>query len=203
MISLITGSLMLSVLHALIPNHWLPILAIGRKEQWSIATVTQVTLLSGLAHVASTVVIGLLLAFLGSRLAGALEGFSVYAAPALLIGLGIFYIYQHARHHHFHLHGHPEQASHEKIILSLATAMFFSPCFEIEPYFLLAGAESFLFALLIGVLYSVVTITGMIIWVRLTYMSLLKLNWHALEHNAGIITGIILIASGVASYFIR
>lgn len=203
MISLITGSLLLSVLHALIPNHWLPILAIGRQEQWSIARVTQVTLISGLAHVTSTVSIGLLLALLGSRLAGAVEGFARYAAPAMLISLGVFYIYQHARHHHFHLHGHPEKATHEKIVLSLAGAMFLSPCFEIEPYFLLAGAESFFFAVIIGVLYSAVSITGMILWVRLTYISLLKLNWHAIEHNAGIITGFILIATGVASYFIR
>ncbi len=203
MISLLTGSLLLSVLHALIPNHWLPILAIGRKEKWSVAKVTEVTLFAGLAHAASTVLIGMLLAFLGYRLASALEHFLLYVAPLLLIGLGLFYIYQHARHHHFHLHGHPEQASHEKIILSLAVAMFFSPCFEIEPYFLLAGAEGIFFAASIGLMYTVVTVTGMVIWVRLTYTGLMKLNWHAIEHNAGIITGVILIASGVASYFIR
>ncbi len=203
MISLLAGSLMLSVLHALIPNHWLPILAIGRKEQWSVAKITRVTLFAGLAHAGSTVLIGLALAFLGFKLAGYFEHVATYAAPTMLILLGAFYIYQHARHHHFHLHGHPEQASHEKVILSLAAAMFFSPCFEIEPYFLLAGAQSLLLAFFIGLLYTVVTVTGMVVWVRVTYISLMKLNWHAIEHNAGIITGIILIASGLLSYFIR
>lgn len=203
MLALIAGSLTLSVLHALIPNHWLPILAIGRKENWSAGTITRVTLLAGLSHAASTVLIGLLIAYVGSQLASRIETFSMYFGPALLIALGGYYIYQHARHHHFHLHGHPEQASHTRIILSLATAMFFSPCFEIEPYFLLAGTQGLWFAAALGILYTAVTVTGMVVWVRLTYTTLLKLNWHSLEHNAGIITGMTLIITGILSLFIH
>jgi len=203
MITLIAGSFLLSVLHALIPNHWLPILAIAKKEKWTIAQTTRVTLIAGLSHAASTVVIGMALGIIGSRLAGAVESFTSFIAPGLLIALGLFYIYQHSRHHHFHLHGHPEKASHSRIVFSLAVAMFFSPCFEIEPYFLLAGAEGFMFVLFLGVLYTVVTVSGMIVWVRITYRGLLHLNWHALEHNAGIITGAILIITGFLSFFIH
>jgi hypothetical protein len=203
MITLIAGSLALSVLHALIPSHWLPILSIGKKENWSLAQATRITLLSGLAHAASTVLIGMLLALAGSELAGVLENFSRFIAPGFIIALGVFYIYQHSRHHHFHLHGHPEQASHSKIVLSLATAMFFSPCFEIEPYFLLAGTHGFLFSAFIALLYTVVTVTGMVVWVRITYRSVLHLNWHSLEHNAGIITGVTLILTGILSIFIH
>jgi len=43
----------------------------------------------------------------------------------------------------------------------------------------------------------------MVVWVRMTYRGLLKLNWHAIEHNAGIITGITLILTGVLSYFLH
>lgn len=50
MISIITGSLILSLLHAVIPNHWLPVIAIGRKEQWTLREVTQITLVCALAH---------------------------------------------------------------------------------------------------------------------------------------------------------
>jgi len=203
MITLIAGSLALSVLHALIPNHWLPILAIGKKENWTLGQATRITLLSGLAHALSTVMIGMLLALAGSQLAGIIENFSRFVAPGLLIALGAFYIYQHSRHHHFHLHGHPEQASHSRIVLSLATAMFFSPCFEIEPYFLLAGAYGFLFSAFIALLYTIVTVTGMVLWVRITYQSVLRLNWHSLEHNAGIITGVTLILTGILSLFIH
>jgi nickel/cobalt exporter len=201
MSSLIVGSLLLSLLHALIPSHWLPILAIGRKENWDSAKVTRVTMLAGLAHAASTVAIGMALALVGSGLSARLQGFTEYLAPALLVGLGIFYIYQHSRHHHFHLHGHPEQEG--KVIFSLAVAMFLSPCFEIEPYFLAAGAHGLLFAGSLALMYAVVTVTGMVLWVRMSYISLLKLNWHGIEHNAGIITGLVLVITGILSFFIQ
>ncbi len=202
MIPLIAGSLFLSILHAIIPNHWLPILAIGKKEKWTLAQTTRVTLIAGLSHAVSTVLIGMALALLGSTLADAVESFTAHIAPGMLIALGIFYIYQHSRHHHFHMHGNPEKVSQNRIIFSLALAMFLSPCFEIEPYFLLAGAQGFWFAAALAIGYTVITVAGMVTWVRITYKGLLKLNWHAIEHNAGIITGGILILTGVLSFFI-
>jgi hypothetical protein len=37
----------------------------------------------------------------------------------------------------------------------------------------------------------------MILLVRFAYNGLLKLDWHSLEHNAGIITGLTLVATGL------
>jgi nickel/cobalt transporter (NicO) family protein len=204
MITLITGSIVLSLLHGIIPNHWLPVLAISKKEKWDLAETTRVTLIAGLAHAASTVLIGVLLAFIGAQLAEVVENFTAYVAPALLVALGLFYVYQHNRHHHFHMHGEPKLASNKnRIIFSLASAMFFSPCFEIEAYFLVAGAEGLWLFALLALLYTVVSVGGMIVWVRLTHGGLLKMNWHSLEHNAGIITGITLILSGILTFFLH
>jgi nickel/cobalt exporter len=142
MLTLISGSLILSILHGVIPNHWLPVLAISKKEKWDLAETSRVTIIAGLSHATSTVLIGVLLALIGSQLAMVVKSFTAFVAPALLIALGAFYIWQHSRHHHFHMHGHPERVSNKKrLILSLASAMFFTPCFEIEAYFLVAGAE--------------------------------------------------------------
>ena len=204
MITLITAALILSILHGVIPNHWLPVLAISKKEKWDLSETTRVTILAGLAHAASTVLIGVLLALIGAKLAVVVESFTAFIAPGLLVALGIFYIYQHSRHHHFHMHGHPEQVSNKnKIILSLASAMFFSPCFEIEAYFLVAGAQGWWLVALLAALYTVVTISGMVIWVRLAHSGLMKMNWHSLEHNAGIITGVTLMLSGLLTFFLR
>ena len=204
MITLITAALVLSILHGVIPNHWLPVLAISKKEKWDLSETTRVTILAGLAHAASTVLIGVLLALLGAKLAVVVESFTAFIAPGLLVALGIFYIYQHSRHHHFHMHGHPEQVSNKnKIILSLASAMFFSPCFEIEAYFLVAGAQGWWLVALLAALYTIVTISGMVIWVRLAHSGLMKMNWHSLEHNAGIITGVTLMLSGLLTFFLR
>jgi len=203
MVTLITGSLVLSVLHALIPNHWLPILAISKKENWTLSQTTSVTFISGLAHALSTVLIGVTIGVVGVKLSSTVEPFTHYIAPTVLISIGLFYIYQHHRHKHFHLHAEPIIQTKRKAVITLAIAMFFSPCFEIEAYFLLASTQGWWMILLLASLYTIVTVSGMVLWVTLTYKGLLKLNWHTLEHNAGIITGITLLLTGILSFFIH
>ena len=176
MYSIIAGSLLISILHAVIPNHWLPVLAIGRKHNWSLQEVTQVTFISGLAHALSTIVIGVIVGLLGSQLANKIDYFTHFIAPAILLVLGIFFIYQHHRHKHFHLHKTPQPT--------------------------LAGTRGLWFVFLIAALYLLISVSGMVLWVRLAYNGLLKLNWHTLEHNSGIITGWTLVITGIISFFI-
>ena len=203
MFSILTGSLLLSLLHAVIPNHWLPVLAIGRKENWTINEISRVTFLSGLAHALSTIIIGVIIGLLGLKLTESVQHFSHIVAPLVLIVLGVFFIYQHHRHKHFHLHNQPKPTlSKNKIITTLVIAMFFSPCMEIEAYFLLAGSFGWYAIMSIAILYLIISVSGMVLWVRLAYKGIIKLNWHKLEHNAGIITGITLIITGIISFFI-
>ena len=74
---------------------------------------------------------------------------------------------------------------------------------EIEAYFLLAGAQAKWLIWFIASLYLVITTAGMVLLVRFAYMGILKLNWHSLEHNAGIITGVTLVATGILAFFIH
>jgi putative Mn2+ efflux pump MntP len=204
MFSIISGSIILSLLHAIIPNHWLPVIAIGRKEKWTATEVTEITFISAIAHGLSTVIIGIFLAFVGSQLADRIEYFSHFIAPAILILLGIFFIYRHHRHKHFHLNDSiKSKPSKKRIIIALVLAMFLSPCMEIEVYFLLAGAQAKWLIWFIAALYLIITTAGMVILVRYAYQGILKLNWHSLEHNAGIITGLTLVATGILAFFIH
>ncbi|MCB0545346.1 MAG: hypothetical protein KDC70_17595 [Saprospiraceae bacterium] len=198
--TILAGSALLSLFHALIPSHWLPVLAIGRQENWPASRILWVTFLAGLAHVLSTVLLGSLLAFTGGVLAQRLEIFTAWISPALLSSLGIFYIYRHYFHHHFHLH-----ARHLPwgVVTALAVAMFFSPCLEIEGYFLSAGQFGWGFVALLASLYGVLTILGMLAWMGLALSGLRGVNWHRWEHNAGLITGVTLIISGLALFFIK
>ncbi|HEY5371838.1 MAG TPA: hypothetical protein VIJ75_22875 [Hanamia sp.] len=204
MFSIIIGSIILSLLHATIPNHWLPIIAIGRKEKWPLSEVTEVTFIAAIAHGLSTVILGFILGYLGATLSGRIEYFTHFIAPVILILLGIFFIYRHHHHKHFHIDdGIKKKMSKKKIIAALVLAMFLSPCMEIEAYFLLAGAQAKWLIWFIAALYLIITTLGMVILVRLAYLGILKLNWHSLEHNAGIITGITLIATGILAFFIH
>lgn len=203
LLPILFGGLLLSILHALIPNHWLPLLAIGKKEQWSLTQTTRVTFLSGLAHALSTVLLGVAVSMVGGELNEKVQYFSAWVAPGILIALGIFYIYQHHRHRHFHLHAKVSPFTKGKIVFSLVIAMFFSPCLEIEAYFLISGTYGWVAVLLLATLYTVVTVTGMVVWVRIAYQGLVKMNWHHLEHHAGIITGITLLITGIITILIH
>ena len=204
MFSIITGSIILSLLHATIPNHWLPVIAIGREEKWTMGEVTQVTFISAIAHGLSTVIIGFFLGFLGAQMADKIEHFTHYFAPAILILLGVIFIYRHHNHQHFHLDDDIKKKKSKKtIILALVLAMFLSPCMEIEAYFLLAGTQASWLIWFIAALYLIITTLGMVLLVRFAYAGVLKLNWHTLEHNAGIITGVTLVATGILSFFIQ
>ncbi len=203
MYTILAGSILISLLHAVIPNHWLPVLAIGKKEGWSLAETTRITFLAGMAHVVSTVIIGLLLGLIGDELTDHIEHFTHIVGPSILILMGLYFVRQHYKHHHFHLQNEEiEKKSKRSIILALVIAMFLSPCMEIEAYFLLAGAKGWYVLAAIAAMYSVITIAGMLLWIRIVYKGLLKLNWHKWEHNAGIITGLVLIITGIISFFI-
>jgi len=164
---------------------------------------TRITFIAGLAHVLSTVLIGLLLGFLADSLQDRIETFTHYLAPSILILLGLYFMWQHYQHHHFHLK-EPVGAlrTKRKLVATLILAMFLSPCMEIEGFFLLAGTFSWWTPYLVALMYAVISLTGMIIWIRFAYLHSMKFNWHKLEHNAGMITGAILVLTGIASFFI-
>ncbi|GAB3833120.1 hypothetical protein GCM10028895_51770 [Pontibacter rugosus] len=177
-------------------------LAISRKEGWSLSETLNITLISGVAHILSTILIGVLLSLIGAELNENMEQFTKVVAPAVLVLLGFYFVRQHYQQHHFvekqqQLFGKPKH----KIVMALVTAMLLSPCMEIEAYFLLAGTKGWWVMASIAILYAAITLTGMLLWVRLAYKGSLKLNWHKWEHNAGIITGITLIVTGVISFF--
>ncbi|HEV8513634.1 MAG TPA: hypothetical protein VGQ59_10165, partial [Cyclobacteriaceae bacterium] len=169
MITLVLGSVFLSLLHAIIPNHWLPILAIGKKENWSLREVLQITAISGLSHVASTLLIGWGLAFFGWELSQKYKSVTPYIAPVVLIIIGGIFIYRHHRHKHFHVADQQHQNSKFKMIASLSLAMFFSPCLEVEAYFLAAGVESYWWTVILSAIYFFVTLLGMVLWVAIAY----------------------------------
>lgn len=204
MYNIIIGSLFISLLHSVIPNHWLPVLAIGKKQGWSLAETTRITFIAGIAHVISTIIIGILLGLIGGELTEHIEDFTHIIGSSILILIGLYFVRLHYTHHHFHLQKEKlEKKNKTSVILALVIAMFLSPCMEIEAYFLLAGTRGWHVMAGIAVMYSIITIAGMLIWIRVVYKGLLKLNWYKWEHNAGIITGLILIITGIISFFIN
>ncbi|MBS1490096.1 MAG: hypothetical protein JSS93_06190 [Bacteroidetes bacterium] len=203
MFVLVAGSILLSLLHALIPNHWLPVLAIGKKENWSLREVLEITALCAFSHVLSTLLIGWGLAIFGWKFSALFQSVARWFAPVVLIVIGSVFIYRHYKHKHFHVAEQVHQNSKIKMIGSLSLAMFLSPCLEVEAYFLATGTENLYWVFILSLVYAVVTLLGMVAWVYLAYHGVQKINWHKLEHNAGIISGVTIIISGLLSFFIN
>jgi putative Mn2+ efflux pump MntP len=62
-------------------------------------------LICALAHGTSTVLIGVILSFIGSELEENISHFTHIIAPIILIVIGLIFIYRHHRHKHFHVDG--------------------------------------------------------------------------------------------------
>lgn len=157
------------------------------------------TLLAATAHAFSTLLIGILVALVGSYLSVHIDGFIHWVPAVLMVMLGIWFIYRHYTHHHFHLH--TEEVRAKNVLIPVILAMFLSPCLEIESYFLSLSAAGWEWIILLSISYFILTVLSMFTWVYIAYQSVKKINSHKWEHNAGIITGVILIASGIALFF--
>ena len=205
MFHLIISSFILSIIHATIPNHWLPMVAIGKVERWHKSTTLWATAISGVAHVASTILIGIVVGWAGYRLSSSYHYISAIAAPAILVLFGLIYIarniWGHAPHTHFGENPAPN-TPFATVVLSLSIGMFFSPCIELESYYFTAGTFGWLGITIVSIVYLVVTVAAMITYVALAIEGVNRFNSRFLEKYEKAIIGVVLILVGLTSYFI-
>jgi nickel/cobalt exporter len=207
MLQVIIGSFLLSILHATIPNHWLPVVAIGRSENWSRREILLATGISGLAHTASTVLIGIMVGFIGFRLSESYETITEKLGPILLIAMGIIYLMIDRLHTSSHRHGMDQSAIRNRskwaIVLTLSVAMFFSPCLEIEAYYFQAGTIGWPGIISVSVTYVLVTVAGMLVLVDLGLKGVTRIRSHFLDHHEKLVSGLVLIVLGSVAWFVH
>jgi cadmium resistance protein CadD (predicted permease) len=207
MIQILIGSLVLSVIHASIPNHWIPIVAISKTEKWSRNETLWVTAIAGSAHTISTISIGIIVGLVGHRLSSTHEFVTRVVAPLILVILGLIYLIVDLKRSHHHRDpveiGSIPKKSKFIIIASLGTAMFFSPCIEIEAYYFTAGILGWPGIAVVSIVYLIVTVLGMLLLVDLGCKGAEKIKWHFLEDHEKKAMGMVLIALGIFTYFIR
>lgn len=205
MFSVIAGTILLAAVHALIPNHWLPLVAVARAEQWKKKEVTKITFLAALAHVTGTVILGLVLGFIGKELQEKYGGVIYVSSAILLIVFGLIYFTVNLPHHHHS--GQKDVAEYKrskrKWVLIFIVMMFLSPCLEVESLFLSAGAYGMGIVVLMSVLYAIVSISGILLLVNLGYKGVNLLPAEFIEHNEKRISGAVLIIVGIVSFFLH
>ena len=203
------GSLVLGLIHPLFPNHWIPLIAISKAEKWTNRESVFATLITGFSHTLSTIIIGIIVGFVGIKLSEDYSQITRVAAPLVLLVIGIVYIILDLKsshhHHHFEMNGEKLKARKSKsaIIVSLCVGMFLSPCIEIEAYYFQAATQGWLGILIVSLVYLTVTLTIMTTLVYLGLKGVNKLKSNFFEHHEKMITGGVLILLGLLAYFVE
>jgi len=203
------GSLVLGLIHPLFPNHWIPLIAISKTEKWSNKEALFATLITGFSHTLSTIIIGIIVGFVGIKLSESYSYITKIAAPLILLIIGIVYILIDLKstHHHHHFEISSDQIKNRKskftIIFSLCLGMFLSPCIEIEAFYFQAATQGWIGILTVSVVYLIMTLTIMVSLVYFGLKGVKKFNSRFLEQHEKLITGIVLIFLGLFAYFVE
>ncbi len=217
-------------IHTLLgPDHYLPFIVLSKARNWSTRKTMLVTFLCGLGHVGSSIVLGLLGIAVGisvTRLSS-LESFRGNIAAWLFIAFGLVYMIISLRnimkkkrhsHSHFHLdgekhsHEHDHHNSHSHIHQSdtinatpwiLFLIFVLGPCEPLIPILMYPAAKNNISgAIIVSVLFSIVTIGTMMSVVMAFKFGLNKLSLKPLEKYGHLIAGTMIFVSGLAIQFL-
>ena len=204
------GSLVLSLIHASIPNHWIPLIAIGKTEKWTLKETLTATLITGVSHTISTILIGIIVGLIGIKLSSSYNLVIDYVAPSILIVIGIIYMVLDFRTGEHHQHAYLENTealnntkSKISILVSLSIAMFLTPCVEIEAYYFQAGMIGWKGIFIVSAVYTLTTVLLMLVFVYVGFRGTQRLRSHTLEHHEKFITGVVLVFLGILAFFVK
>lgn len=228
---LMLGTAGVAILHTLAgPDHYLPFIVMGRARRWSVTRTTFWTVLCGLGHVGSSVVLALLGVVFGYGLERIqfFEGLRGNLAAWAMIAFGLVYLVwglkRAARNRsHSHLHGHTEGNVHEHRHTHdtahvhahggtegfkltpwiLFTIFIFGPCEPMIPLVMYPAAQgSWSDVWMVVGVFSALTIGSMLVVVLLAMKGISLLPTMKLErYNHAVAGGTILLA-GCAIQFL-
>lgn len=159
---LVVTAATVGVLHTIVgPDHYIPFIAMAQTRNWSSRRTALVTALCGLAHVGSSVVIGLGGLYFGANVLKlqALESSRGEVAGWLLLGFGIAYMiwgFRRAIRPRVSMKAMPEESRGSLTPWILFTVFVFGPCEPLIPVLMYPAATASLFALI-----AVTTVFGL------------------------------------------
>jgi nickel/cobalt exporter len=208
------------------PDHYLPFVVIAKARKWSLAKTSLITLLCGIGHVGSSILLGGLGIALGVMLSK-IEGIESYrgnlaAWAFVFFGLaymiwGIYRAVKNKPHKHIHYHTgevtHEHEHTHEnnhdhihrkeKIInltpWVLIIIFVLGPCEVLIPMLMYPAAEHGTMGIvLVSAVFAVATIATMIVIVLLLTTGFNKIPFGKLERYTHALAGAAILLSGVA-----
>jgi len=225
---LIIAAVSIGFFHTLFgPDHYLPFIVMSRSGRWSIGKTTLVTVLCGIGHVLSSILLGILGITLGiaiSKVEG-VESFRGGIATWSLIAFSLIYFvwgvqnaiknkpHKHLHAHkegdtHIHTHSHIREHMHvheeAKSITPwvLFIIFIFGPCEPLIPMLMYPAAKNSLTGLiLVATIFSVITILTMVGIVLISTLGINLIPLKQLERYTHAIAGAIIFFCGISVLF--
>ena len=229
--ALVITAASIGFLHTILgPDHYLPFIMMSWARKWSVAKTTLITLLCGLGHIASSVVLGLIGVSLGLavKMLVVVESFRGNLAAWLLIAFGLVYLvwglrrayrkrpHMHSHTHiseamHAHAHNHHGEHTHVhngKTAVSIApwtlfVIFVFGPCEPLIPMLMYPAAKNSFFGLVVVTcVFGIVTISTMLGAVLLSRAGVKFIQFPRLQRFAHVIAGATICLCGLAIQFL-
>lgn len=217
-------------IHTLIgPDHYIPFVAIARARSWGRTKLAAITALCGLGHVASSVILGIIGAYLGIAVSRwtHMESLRGNIAAWGLIAFGFAYAVWGMRrairnkpHRHFHIHedgsehahDHAHQDKHLHVHTKgktditpwiLFTLFAFGPCEPLIPLLMYPAARAgcLQFASVASV-FAAATVATMLAIVMLSSLGLELIRFKSVERYSHAAAGAAILICGLSIVFL-
>lgn len=199
------------------PDHYIPFIAMARSNRWSLRRTLVITLLCGLAHVGSSVLIGVVGLGIGALLFNLeqLESVRGEAAAWLLIGFGmayltwgLFHAYRHTPHTHVDCHSNASLSTKEANARrafspwGLFLVFAFGPCESLIPLLMYPASEAHWIVVgCVVAAFLVSTLLAMCGAVWLACVGLQAIRWPHWHRYSHALAGLAILFCGVSVKF--
>ncbi len=199
--SLLIAVLSISLLHTVMPNHWLPFAMMWKAEKWTKKKTLSICAIASLGHVAVTILLAMLVVWLGHEVFKRVESFAESLAGWVLITFGILYIlfsFLRSRHEHRKI----EESRGKVAVYGLILMLTLSPCEAILPVFFASSPIGWNLIIILSIIFAISTFAGMLTMTYLAMVRLEKVRFSISEKHEKLISGSVVIILGIALLFI-
>ena len=228
---LLLTAVSIAFLHTLAgPDHYLPFIMISKARNWSLAKTSWFTVLCGLGHVGSSIVVGFVGIAFGLALSklelfesvrGSIIAWLFAAFGLVYLVWGIYRILRNKPHVHKHYHGNGEEHLHEhnhhkdhlhvheeksKANITpwiLFTIFVFGPCEPLIPIVMYPAAKhNFTELIIVTSVFSIVTILTMLTVVLIASYGIKLLPMKTMEKYSHVMAGGTILLCGLGMVFL-
>ena len=202
LLSLLGVGFATAFLHAALPTHWLPFVLVGRAQRWSAGRLLSAVAAAGLAHIAITAAVGVLIVAAGLALDRWVAGVLPHLSAALLFAFGAWYLGK-AVVRRPRIAEAPAleisrpAVSHTAAFLGLVAMMAISPGEVLLPFYLNQAGDGLGVLTALTLAFAAGTIGGMAVFTLLARAGWSVLRLERWARYEGAVLGLALIVIGL------